>query len=717
MTRLAVAVGAVVLLRLVIGLQGGAPHIFPDEIGYVAAARGVVTEPSFSLGPAPLYYPLYSLVVSPLFAFDLGSSALFAGVMVLNAVLGGATAAAVYLAARRLLGASSGPAGWAALIVGVFPGQSLFTASIWAENLLPLTIIGWLLAVHWIFQRVTVGRAAIVVASALACYWTHPRSVVVIAVTAGIGILMVVRRRAGPSTVGPSVLLGAGALVGYVVSRELVGRVLGAFYEGSSISLQVGGSLSRILSPGRWDDIVVRLVGVAWYQVVSTGGLIVLGVWALCSRARPLVGRDRRVSPETASAATAIVLLAVLLGLGVGAAAFLSNGERADNFFAGRYVDAATPLVVAAGVVWLLQSQAVPQLTRRFGAAALTLAGLTVVLRVAAPALGDPRPFVGDMSLGLVGHISIVGGRRVLAMATIGLLTLGLVWATARRRPTAAVAVAAIVFASLGLIGRHGELSRPFALSASLQAFADDAAELSRGAPVGMDLTYAAASDVGMLGYQWFRPELRIYDLPDDVDPRSPWAIGPLRSDGLLRRGGQLVLLDPSRALGLYVLPGPEQDGLRQRGALLQPDFPAVLPSTSAQSTVAGASELWVEFGDTAELTLSVSHRGTTGRWARFDPNGAGFSQGRIRVGARMSPAVAGQSADRPWFADLPTDLLPGQQVSVVVDLSTGGDAGPDLAPGEYVLDADLYQEGVGWFAERYGQVAHTVRLIVAEAR
>ena len=712
MIRPAAAVGAVIVLRLVLGLAGFAPHIFPDEIGYIAAARGLATEPAFAVGPAPYYFPLYSMVISPAFALGLDQSAAFASVMVLNALLGGATAFAVYLAARRILGASAGPAAWAALVVGLFPGQSLLTVSIWAENLLPLAIIGWLLAVHWFLERSTIRRAGLVVLAALACYWTHPRSVVVIAVTAGIGFVIAVRQRtvARPMLV-PAAVLVVGALLGYLMSRTLIGQVLGPFYDRSSISLQEGGSLTRLLAPASWDEVVVRLVGAVWYQVVSTGGLIVVGAWALSTRARPLLDRARRRPSETPAAGTTMALLAVVLGLLVGAAAFLSNGERADNFFAGRYVDAATPMVVAAGVVWVLQTRTAANLNRRFVTAASALLGSTVLVRLTAPELGDPRPFVGDMSLGLVGHISLVGGRRVVLMALVGLVVLASVWATARWRPPAALAPLAVVFVALGVLGRHGEMARPFALSASLEAFADDVARMADGAPVGVDLAYANAEDVGMLGYQWFRPELRFYDLPIGAKARSPWAIGPLRSENVLGRSGELVLLDPSRAVGLYVLPGAVQDGLRRRGALLQPDFPALLPATTAQSAIAGTTAQRVESGSTASVELTVSHRGTSGRWARFEPDGAGFSQGRIRVGARLTPSESGQPAERSWFADLPADLLPGQEAPIVLRIATGG--ADRLPPGRYTLVADVYQEGVGWFADLYGQSAHVMRLTV----
>lgn len=711
---LALAVGAVLVLRLMLGLAGSSPHLFPDEMGYLAVARGLVTGPSFALGPAPFYFPLYSVLIAPVFLLDLGPAGTFAGIMVVNAFLGAVTVGAVYAAARRLLGAAPGPAAWAAAVGGLFPGQALLTTSAWGENLLPLLMIGWLLAVHRLLERTTGPRAAVVVAAAVASYLTHPRAAVVVVVTAGLGPVLLWSRRPALRPVGTAAaVLITGATGGYLLSRALIARLLEPYYERSGIALPEGGTFSELLSPSRWDDAALRLVGVAWYQAAATAGLSVLGIWALL-RLVVTPARCGRGPYEQAVAGTATALVALVAGLAVGAAAFLSDGERADNFFAGRYVDAATPMVIAAAVVWLLQHAPGPgELNRRWGMVALVLAGLGVAVRVGAPSLGDPRPFVGDMSLGLLGHVAIAGGRRVLAMSLVGVMLVGLGWAFARRRPIAAVTAFAISFAGLGVVARHVELARPYALSASLEAFADDVADLAKGAPVGVDLGYATANDVGMLGYQWFRPELRIYDLSSHGLPRSPWAIGALRSVGLLRRGAELVLLDPSRAIGLYVFGGPEQEALREVGGLLQEDFPAILPATTARSSITGAGEVRIRAGEEALVAVSIAHRGTRGRWARFDPHGAGFVQGRIRVGARLasSDGVSGPPGD--WIADLSADVLPGQEASVVLRLRTKVGSAATLPPGVHQLEVDLYQDGVGWFSDRYAQQPHLVRLVV----
>lgn len=323
------------------------------------------------------------------------------------------------------------------------------------------------------------------------------------------------------------------------------------------------------------------------------------------------------------------------------------------------------------------------------------------------------------MALGVVGQAALFDGPNGLAIATVALVAIGLVAIGAARRGAArraatGLAVLVLAFSTLAVIGRYDGLSTPMSLAGSLESFANAVATAANGTPVGADLTHANSKDVGMLGYQWFRPDLRLYDLEDDERPLGPWAIGPLRWERLLGLGAELVEIDPSRPVGLYVLPGAEQEA-RQRGALLPSDFPAVLPVQAAKAVIEGPAEVRAAAGRPAIMNLTVHHRGTDFRWPRFESEGAGFSQARIRVGARVVP-TAGQASPspKPLFAVLPQDLLPGQQADLSLDLGRLRLGGAPFSPGEYRVHVELHQVGVGWFSDRYDQVPFVLRLIVS---
>ncbi|HEV3227076.1 MAG TPA: hypothetical protein VGZ52_09580 [Acidimicrobiales bacterium] len=107
-----------------------------------------------------------------------------------------------------------------------------------------------------------------------------------------------------------------------------------------------------------------------------------------------------------------------------------------------------------------------------------------------------------------------------------------------------------------------------------------------------------------------------------------------------------------------------------------------------------------------------MQHTGSTYRWPHFDPNGAGFVQGHVRVGARVESLAPEGRVLTTTFADLPSDLLPGDAADIDVAISARSDDGRGLAAGDYVVVVDLYQVGAGWFAD-LGSPPATARLHV----
>jgi hypothetical protein len=699
----------VVVVRAGLASVAANPHLYPDEMGYLGAARLMAGRgPEFALGSSPLYHPLYAVLLAPaLRLFDSPGSA-FTAVLVVNAVLGGATAALAYVSARRLLTASRVTAACAAAVAGLYPGQSMMTVTAWAENLLPLCILAWVLTLGAFFKGLEPRSTAGVATVGLSCYWTHPRGVVIVVATlAAIAAAWWANRISAAHAVAAI----TGLAVAFVLSRSAIDALLAPLYGPGAGQLRESGTLGRLVAPGNWTTIASRLVGQTWYQLCATGGIFVVGVIELIRRAarppgdepggRPLVAR--LVRPDAAGA----WLVVVVAALGVGASSFLLTGARTDALFYGRYVDAGTQLVLVAGVVGLMDGSA-HRLRKSVVAAAVAMLVATVTMTLAVPSLDEPRPFVGEMVSGLLGQVHLVGGARAVPIGLLSLAFvggLGLLAASTQLGRRLAVGLAAVSFTAMAITADRGVLPRLFEASTNLRSLPHDTVLLTEGAPVGFDTDFAARGDVSTFGYQWFEPQLAIYDVMGSPTTRSPWLIGRLDWDFAIERSASLVLADPAHPMGLWVLPGETQRVLASRGALLPDGFPVRLPPAAARALIDAPRAATVGSGSPGQIAVSVEHVGEGFRWPHYDPSGGGSDAARVRIGVRIweGSRPVGPPVAATW-ADLPDDVLPDQRV--VVDVSL-----PSLPPGRYVAVVDVAQIGVGWFDG--GAAARIVSILV----
>lgn len=611
--RAAAAVAAVVVVafRAVLAVGATNPHLLPDEIGYLGAARRIAgVDPAFVLGPAPRYHPLYGAVLAPVFWLTDSPGAAYAGAMVLNVLLGGLTAWLLYRCCRVVLDAGPVEACVATVAAGVYAGASVATAVAWAENLLPACVLAWVLAMARRGWR----PDALAVLAALASYLAHPRGLLVVVVTVGAALWT----RAWTA--------GAAAVVGYVAARLAIGWLLDPLYDGASERLAEGGTLRRLLQPDEWPSIAERVAGEAWYQSVATAGVVVAGCVALWRRAP--------------------ALLAVVAGLAVAAGAYLGDGDRTDALFYGRYVDAATPLVLAAGVVSIsrVRQAAVPGVA--------TLVASTLVMVGLLGSLDPSKPLVDHMVLGVAGHIGLVG-LRLVPIALVGAAVIAA--AVAARRWAGVVLV--VAFAALAVEARHDRLPTFVRYGSTLE---DLAVQAAPHRPVAVDL----GEDLALFGYQWFAPGW--------VDDPRPWLVAPLGAV----EDRTLVAVDPSRPIGLWTTEPVD--------ASLPEEFPGPFDQEATSSVLRARLE-----GEA--VVVSITNATDATRWPRFDPRGAGGATGRVRVGVELAgSAGVGQLA----VADLPRDLLPGESVDVQVDVA-------HLLGSEGDLVVDLFQVEHGWFRER----------------
>jgi hypothetical protein len=94
--------------------------------------------------------------------------------------------------------------------------------------------------------------------------------------------------------------------------------------------------------------------------------------------------------------------------------------------------------------------------------------------------------------------------------------------------------------------------------------------------------------------------------------------------------------------------------------------------------------------GQTASYQVTVTNTGTT-TWT------AGGST-PFHLGIHFAAGSGGYPTSGPWATDqrfaLPSDVTPGQSVTLSVSVTAPGSAGP------YILEYELVQESVAWFKQ-----------------
>lgn len=120
-------------------------------------------------------------------------------------------------------------------------------------------------------------------------------------------------------------------------------------------------------------------------------------------------------------------------------------------------------------------------------------------------------------------------------------------------------------------------------------------------------------------------------------------------------------------------------------------------PQSALARIALGSDRVTAAAGDRATLPVRVTNTGDT-RWLTDIPNQAG----QTSLGAHLHAAVRGGPAiEYDWYrASLPRDVLPGETVTVQVELP------PIDQPGEYRAVFDVVAEGVLWFAQRNSPTA-----------
>jgi hypothetical protein len=344
-------------LRLWFGRGQDAPVAYPDETGYLIAARWLAGGPAAELSGGTFYQGGYPLLLVPAFWLSHDPQVVYRMVLGIGAMVGAGIFPLGYLLLRRLELPARMSYGFA-WAVALLPGCVFFGQFALTDAILPVLFTGWLLTLQTFLRsgRVTAATAASVLAAY--AYATHSRGTVILAVHLVVLGATLWRRWAPRRT---TLMAAAVAATGGGAAKLLNVAVMHASYPGGPRDLSALLWTRATTLDGQLRALS-GAVGQLWYLGVSTWGLGAVGLaatgWAVV-RSR----RDRQVM--------AGVLLAVTLGIAYASAAALPDEQRVGNYVYGRYLACLAAVYALIGLSVLVRGRSL----RAIGAGVVILSG------------------------------------------------------------------------------------------------------------------------------------------------------------------------------------------------------------------------------------------------------------------------------------------------------------------------------------------------------
>lgn len=543
-------VAVVSLVRLWFAADRSIFSITADEPATLAMTRWLGGDGRWSMFGFATWQPGLALLVSPLHWFLDDPAAVYRGILIVNALLGGAAALVLSRLVVRFARVSPRSAAGIAALVALWPTSIAASAHAWAE---PLITLLFLLTVRQVLVACDTGAlgsavAAIALAS-LGCL-THARLLPLLASATVIVAVRVVPRHGRE---GALVSVAAG-LAGYLAA-DLVGRIIVArVWDRPAEINTVSATLSRVFRPL---DVLASGLGQLSYQLIATLGFSVIGFSVLAMRALPAERSVRRRDARVLLALTGpLVALSVL---------FMADRPRADQMLYGRYNDAVLWPLVAIGLAWFATTGS--GLMRKRSLVAAAVAAAILAGGASTAAMVGARLPDAQVHLAMVPGIALFPGdslptRLLLAACTSAGLLGGLTVTIAGGRK----ALAGVLLGVTGLIGGW-MLHDTLADDKDLFDSASPVAELGTGVLAGAEtvgyrfeprsakVSFEAQALHAHL-YQWFLPDVEFRWDQGRGDGVGPYVFGPTDDPTMIEQGARIVWTDPDVELALWVEAG-----------------------------------------------------------------------------------------------------------------------------------------------------------------
>ncbi|WP_406067962.1 hypothetical protein [Micromonospora sp. NBC_01638] len=365
------------------------PIAHTDEDSYLNTARALAGGPGgFSSENDLLRRVGYPMLISPAFLGDRDFADSYRIVQLINAMANSTLLPLAYLLGRHLLRLRRSYALLGAVAAATLPATVFYAGIAMIDTVMAPLVVAWLLAVHRWIARPGPLAAATVGLLVGGFHLLHSRGLVIVAVHAGLVLLLFIRRRISPLAVLAALLpVLAMALVNEAAIRYLGNKVylLGSTPDGSTFeavaSAQGVGRASAAIATQLWYLVVITfgMAGVAWAAAVRE-------LW------RPRHGDAARW--------TMGVALVVTVGVAGGASVILAGitGKPLDAIY-GRYVQMLAPFWLLVGLGVVLTSGRRVVLRRAAVAVALLVGGgALIAVRLAYAASQGHRLRYGGFS-------------------------------------------------------------------------------------------------------------------------------------------------------------------------------------------------------------------------------------------------------------------------------------------------------------------------------
>ncbi|MFJ8040887.1 hypothetical protein ACIRBX_10340 [Kitasatospora sp. NPDC096147] len=375
MVPLALLAGYVaqVLFRLSLVSKQDYPVVSPDEQMYLVIARTLAGRPTTEIPGNEVIPGGYSLLISP--ALRITQDPVFAYhlIMGINALISCLVLPLAYVALRRLdvPRLLSYLAATATVMLAPVVFYSQYAMS---DTALPVLVLAWLIGVHGLLSDGTTRRriwfGLLAGGSAGYCLLTHDRGGVIVALTALVLLVTLVLGWAPRIATA----VGLAALAVMVLGKKVMTSWLLSHIDGAHPS-QVGNAVFDSLSnPDLLDRTLMRMAGHIWYFVTSTWGLAAM-VIVVCAF---VVLRSRF---SRADRTVAFLMVSLMCGIALAAAAGLPDDGRIDTIVYARYLSLLVPVYFVVGVAVLYRVRSWKQLLLVTGLAAGLVLALTLVVQ------------------------------------------------------------------------------------------------------------------------------------------------------------------------------------------------------------------------------------------------------------------------------------------------------------------------------------------------
>ncbi|MEV0616023.1 hypothetical protein AB0I81_22095 [Nonomuraea sp. NPDC050404] len=360
---------AQVALRLWLNRYHAGPVANPDETGYLLAARWLAGGVGADLSGTTFYQAGYALPLVPIFWLTSDPVLAYRLVLVAGAMASAGAFPMAYLLLRRLR-TGTRTALLMSFAAGLAPSLLVFSGYALADAILPVLVLGWLVAVHDLVARGSAGAGA--VAGGLAAYAmaTHLRGTVIVAVC--LLVVAALFRRLPRAAVIATLM---GAVVVMVAGEALNGALRAALYPGGHRDLS-GLLLTRLTSFEGQAWALSGAAGQLWYLIAATWGLAGVGL----AGAAALPARRTAPLPQRVLAGA---LLLITLGVAYASSAALPDEHRVGNYAYGRYLACVVVAWTLAGMLVLVRDGRLRVVRHALAAAGLLAVTGGVVARYA----------------------------------------------------------------------------------------------------------------------------------------------------------------------------------------------------------------------------------------------------------------------------------------------------------------------------------------------